>query len=109
MIETVSIVFPYTHKRSDYKHPHFFLLFKSYYLNCSPLEIKQKNKKGRGEMLKKKKKQTKKKCLILNKTFITIYVSRTKSVRYKQHKGMSELTSRLVRGSLATLTSSGRL
>lgn len=54
MIETVSIVFPYTHKRSDYKHPHFFLLFKSYYLNCSPLEIKQKNKKGRGEMLKKK-------------------------------------------------------
>lgn len=109
MIETVSIVFPYTHKRSDYKHPHFFLLFKSYYLNCSPLEIKQKNKKGRGEMLKKKKKkQTKKKCLIL-KTFITIYVSRTKSVRYKQHKGMSELTSRLVRGSLATLTSSGRL
>lgn len=60
MIETVSIVFPYTHKRSDYTHPHFFLLFKSYYLNCSPLEIKQKNKKSRGEMLKKKK-QTKKK------------------------------------------------
>lgn len=107
MIETVPIVFPYTHKRSDYTHPHFFLLFKSYYLNCSPLEIKQKNKKGRGEMLKKKSRL--KKCLILNKTFITIYVSRTKSVRYKQHKGMSELTSRLVRGSLATLTSSGRL
>lgn len=61
MIETVSIVFPYTHKRSDYKHPHFFLLFKSYYLNCSPLEIKQKNKKGRGEMLKKKKKSRLKK------------------------------------------------
>lgn len=45
MIETVSIVFPYTHKRSDYTHLHFFLLFKSYYLNSSPLEIKQKKQK----------------------------------------------------------------
>lgn len=57
MIETVSIVFLYTHKRSDYTHLHFFLLFKSYYLNSSPLEIKQKS---RGEILRKK--QTLKKC-----------------------------------------------